>query len=272
LRADIELRGSVIHERLVDQYGFSGSYQRVKLFLHEARPRIAAELAGDESPLGGCIAGSRSCPVRRLRSTGATRASCCRAGCGSTPDVLAAYRQTGKGRVERQVAIVREHVLAGRVFTSPADLDAAFAAWLPIRRGQVHRTHGEVIAARAEADRAALGALPALPYLVADRCLRRVGKDCLVSFEASLYSVPAARVRAGPRVEVSAFGTVTVHSLPADTPPEHSSVLAVHTGRPDGAAGWSTRRTGMNCLTATARHGDARPRTGRQFNHGPRAP
>lgn len=31
-------------------------------------------------------------------------------------DVLAAYRPTGKGRVERQVLIVRDHVLSGRSF------------------------------------------------------------------------------------------------------------------------------------------------------------
>src|SRR5687768_16054038 len=52
LRVDIELRASVIHERLVDQYGFVGSYQRVKLFVRELRPRIAAELT-DENPLRG---------------------------------------------------------------------------------------------------------------------------------------------------------------------------------------------------------------------------
>nr|WP_255474720.1 DDE-type integrase/transposase/recombinase [Pseudonocardia sp. EV170527-09] len=39
---------------------------------------------------------------------------------GFAIDVLAAYRPTGKGRVERQVAIVREHVLAGRSFLSTA--------------------------------------------------------------------------------------------------------------------------------------------------------
>jgi hypothetical protein len=98
---------------------------------------------------------------------------------------LAAYRPTGKGRVERQVTIVREHVLAGRRFDSIADLDGGFTAWLPIRRSQVHRTHGQVIAVRAEADRAALRPLPAEPYLVAEKHLRRVGKDCLISFEPS---------------------------------------------------------------------------------------
>jgi len=83
--------------------------------------------------------------------------------------VLASYRPTGKGRVERQVLIVREHVLAGRTFTSLAELDAAFDDWVLIRRAQTHRTHGQVIGVRAEAVRAALRPLPAAPYLVADR-------------------------------------------------------------------------------------------------------
>jgi hypothetical protein len=44
----------VVHERLVAEYGFTGHYQRVKMFLAEARPRIAAELADrDENPLSG---------------------------------------------------------------------------------------------------------------------------------------------------------------------------------------------------------------------------
>ena len=45
LRADVALKGTVIHERLVAEHGFTGNYQRVKMFLAEARPRIAAELA-----------------------------------------------------------------------------------------------------------------------------------------------------------------------------------------------------------------------------------
>ena len=54
LRADITLRASVIHERLAAQYGFTGNYQRVKMYVAEARPKIAAELAAyDENPLAG---------------------------------------------------------------------------------------------------------------------------------------------------------------------------------------------------------------------------
>jgi transposase len=54
LRTDLRLKVSVIHERLVTDYGFTGHYQRVKIFAAEARPRIAAELAEqDENPLTG---------------------------------------------------------------------------------------------------------------------------------------------------------------------------------------------------------------------------
>jgi hypothetical protein len=150
---------------------------------------------------------------------------------GFVIDVLAAYRPTGKGRVERQVAIVRDHVLAGRTFGSLAELDAAFAVWVPIRRGQVHRTHGEPIGARAAADHAALRPLPALPYLVCERHLRRVGRDCLISFDGSHYSVPARATdgrpaRAGQRVELRVSAdTVTVHRLAVDGDP---IVLAAH--------------------------------------------
>jgi hypothetical protein len=54
LRADVSLKGTVIHERLVTEHGFTGNYQRVKMFLAEARPRITAEIEEtDDNPLTG---------------------------------------------------------------------------------------------------------------------------------------------------------------------------------------------------------------------------
>ncbi|WP_435849261.1 IS21 family transposase [Streptomyces lavendulocolor] len=120
-------------------------------------------------------------------------------------DVLAAYRPTGKGRVERQVLIVRDHVLAGRAFSSIEEMDAAFMSWVPLRRAQVHKTHREIIGHRAARDHAALKPLPPTPYLVTERHLRPVGKDSLIAFDGNLYSVPARKVvpvswwRSGPR-------------------------------------------------------------------------
>jgi hypothetical protein len=96
---------------------------------------------------------------------------------------------------------------------------------VPIRRGQRHRTHGEIIGARAEVDHAALRPLPKLPYLVCEKYLRRVGRDCLISFEGSHYSIPARAAdgrpaRAGQRVEVRvAADLVSIHRLPVDGDP-----------------------------------------------------
>ncbi len=316
VRADPSVLGSVVHERLVAEYGFTGSYQRVKMFLAEARPRIVAELAAtDENRLTGLhrrfetVAGAQAqvdwgdegdllahVGIGAVYSFHMTLSYsrdpfCCFAtsmdaasfwAChqrafahfGGVPgaivydrtktvvkrhvapgravplhpiavgfaehygfviDVLAAYRPTGKGKVERQVRIVREHVLAAREFSSLAELDAAFAAWVPIRRAQVHRTHGQVIGVRAVADHAALAPLPPVGYVVAEQHLRRVGKDALISFEGSVYSVPATRVRPGQRVGVrAAADTIAIHALTSTIPDPRAvgggadTLLAVH--------------------------------------------
>ena len=307
LRADVSLKGSVIYERLVAEHGFTGHYQRVKMHLASARPRIEDELfAADDNALRGLhrrfevVAGAQAqvdwgeegdvladvgidktysfhmtlsysrdpfvcftssmdlatfwdCHRRAFAHFGGVpgaivydrtktvikrhvapgkavplhpEAAAFAEHYGFVIDPLAAYRPTGKGRVERQVLIVREHVLAGRSFTSLAELDGTFARWLLIRRAQVHRTHGELISVRGDRDRAALQPLPALPYLVTDRHLRRVGKDCLISFEASFNSVPARRVRAGQHIEVRASpDTITLHALP------HNSSSAAAAGQ-----------------------------------------
>ncbi|MFA1551966.1 IS21 family transposase [Actinomadura chokoriensis] len=307
LRAELLLKGTVIYERLVEEYGFTGSYQRVKLYLQEARPRIAEELGftprelaglhrrfevvpgaqaqvdwGDEGGVlahmgiakvysfhmvlsysrdpfccfttsqdlatfwachrrafehfggvpGSIVYDRTKTVVRRHVAPGKAvplhpEAVAFAGHYDFTIDVLAAYRPTGKGRVERQVTIVRDHVLAGRSFASLDELDTAFLSWVPLRRRTVHRTHGEVIGVRARRDHAALRPAPARPYLVSDRHLRHVGKDCLVAFEANLYSVPAARVFPRQLVEVRASAaTVSLH---ATVPDENGiTLLAVH--------------------------------------------
>jgi transposase len=131
--------------------------------------------------------------------------------------LCAPYRPQSKGRVERVVEITRSHVLAGRTFTSIGQMQAAWQAWLAIRRGQVHRTHGEVIAVRAERDRSALLAVPASPYVVCERHIRTVGKDALIHFDASVYSVPWRLVRPRQKVELRVTrDTVAVWTLGAD--------------------------------------------------------
>ena len=297
LRKEPLLKGTVIHERLVADYGFTNSYQRVKMYLAEARPRVcpvAPELhrrfevlpgsqaqfdLGDEGvrmtehgaskvysfhmtlshsrdPFT-CFTTSQDlvsfwrCHQRAFEHFGGVPASivydrtktvvrrhvgpgqevplhreavafACHY--GFSIHVAAAYRPQTKGRVERQVAIVREHVLCGRDFSSIADMDSAFMHWLPIRRAQVHRTYGEVIGVRGEVDRAMLSPLPSTPYNVVERHLRRVAKDCPISFGGSLYSLPWREVRRPMRVEVRVTSEhVHLHRVGGNT-----ALLATH--------------------------------------------
>jgi hypothetical protein len=284
LGTDLSLKASVMHERLVADYGFTGHYQRVKVFAAEARPRIAAELAEqDENPLTGLHRRFEVLPgalaqvdwgdegdlladvgigqvysVHMILSYSRDPFCCFTTGMDLAP-FWNCHRRAfahfggvpGSIVYDRTKTVIRRHVapgvavplhpeaaafagplrlqhrcagrlparrqgpggtacqhcagpvLAGRRFDSIADLDGAVGGWLPIRRSQVHRTHGQVIAVRADTDRAGLRPLPAEPYLVADKHLRRIGKKCLISFEGRLYSVPAPRIPpdkgAGPR-------------------------------------------------------------------------
>ncbi|MGW3152037.1 Mu transposase domain-containing protein, partial [Streptomyces sp. NPDC001177] len=163
-------------------------------------------------------------------------------------DVLAAYRPTGKGRVERQVLIVRDHVLAGRAFSSIEEMNAAFSAWVPLRRAKVHGTHGEIIGHRAVRDHVALRPLPQTPYVVAQRHLRHVGKDCLVAFDANLYSVPARKVRARQLVEIRATKSqISLHSTAPGADGE--TLLAAH-----------PRAVGRGARIVDERHWDGLPK------------
>ncbi len=216
LAADPRLKASVIHERLVAEHGFTGHYQRVKLYVADARQRLARDSDDDERLSGlhrrfEVVAGAQAqvdwgdegqvlleqgivkvysfhmtlsysrdpfccfvtsqdlgtffdCHRRAFAHFGGVpgsivydrtktvvrrhvapreavplhpEAAAFAVHYGFVIDVLAAYRPTGKGRVERQVAIVRDHVLAGRSFSSLAELDAGFAEWVPMRRGYV---------------------------------------------------------------------------------------------------------------------------------------
>jgi transposase len=307
LRAEILMKATVIHERLAKDYGFTGNYQRVKLYVQEARPRIADELGITPKELAGMhrrfevIPGAQAqvdwgdegkilahMGIPKVYSFHMTLSYsrdpfCCFttsqdlqtffdchrrafAHFGGVPmtivydrtktvvrrhvapgeavplhpeavgfaghydfdiDVLAAYRPTGKGRVERQVLIVRDHVLAGRAFSSIEEMDAAFMSWVPLRRAQIHKTHREIIGHRAARDHAALKPLPPTPYLVTERHLRPVGKDSLIAFDGNLYSVPARKVRPRQLVEIRATKSqVMLHSTVTGAGGE--TLLAMH--------------------------------------------
>jgi transposase len=112
-----------------------------------------------------------------------------------------AYRAKTKGKVESDVPYVRERLLRGHDFSGYDEANAEWQRWNEeVARRRAHGTHGEVVAVRAERDRAALLPAPPEPYLVSERALRVVARDGLFSFEGRRYAVPGARP--GERVEL----------------------------------------------------------------------
>ncbi|GAA3113354.1 hypothetical protein GCM10010449_39470 [Streptomyces rectiviolaceus] len=97
-------------------------------------------------------------------------------------------------------------------------LDSAVNAWVPLRRAKVHGPHGEVTGHRVIRDHKALRPLRAMPSAVTQRHLSYVGTDCLVTFDANLYSAPARRVRPRQLADIRATKPqITLHSTAPDT-------------------------------------------------------
>jgi hypothetical protein len=68
-----------------------------------------------------------------------------------------AYRAKTKGKVESDVPYVRERLVRGHSFTSYEEANVGWLGWNEeVARQRVHGTHGEIVAVRAERDRAAL--------------------------------------------------------------------------------------------------------------------
>ena len=91
LVADPRLRASVIHERLVADYGFTGHYQRIKVYVAQARRRL--EL--DVDPVG-----QRPRLHRRFEVTPGAQAQ---VDWGDEGLLLAAAGITTKGRHQRRI-------------------------------------------------------------------------------------------------------------------------------------------------------------------------
>lgn len=96
---------------------------------------------------------------------------------------------------------MRERLLRAHGFAGYEQANREWKSWnADIARRRVHGTHGEVVAARAERDLAALLAVPTIPYLVVSRTQRKVARDGLISFEGCRYAIAGAAV--GETVEL----------------------------------------------------------------------
>lgn len=109
---------------------------------------------------------------------------------GYTPRLCRPYRAKTKGKVESGVKYVKRSFLTGREFASLADANEQALAWIrEVADQRVHGTTHELPAARFLQENLRMHA-GRPPYVLQVWQMRRVASDCLVSYDASRYSVP----------------------------------------------------------------------------------
>lgn len=106
---------------------------------------------------------------------------------GFKPVLCRPYRGQTKGKVERTVSFVRDNFMTGIRYSSLADLNSQATRWCNKVNGKIHSTTGERPFDRLTRESLA----PMKREYIIDRVnLRRVGKDCLISYAQNKYSVP----------------------------------------------------------------------------------
>jgi transposase len=107
---------------------------------------------------------------------------------GFKPILCRPYRGQTKGKIERTVRYVRENLMVGIRYSSLNDLNGQALAWCNKVNGQEHGTTGEIPFERMKRER--LNPL-VREYIIDKINLRRVQKDCLISYAGNQYSVPS---------------------------------------------------------------------------------
>lgn len=110
---------------------------------------------------------------------------------GFKPILCRPYRGQTKGKVERTVRFVRNNFMIGIKYNSLADLNGQALAWCNKVNGKVHATINEIPFERLKKEE--LSPLKR-EYIIDKINLRRVQKDCLISYAGNQYSVPAEYV------------------------------------------------------------------------------
>ena len=107
---------------------------------------------------------------------------------GFKPVLCRPYRGQTKGKVERTVQYVRDNFMMGIKYHSLNDLNGQALAWCNKVNAKVHATTNEVPFARLKREK--LNPLKR-EYIIDRINLRRVQKDCLISYAGNHYSVPS---------------------------------------------------------------------------------
>ncbi len=110
---------------------------------------------------------------------------------GFKPVLCRPYRGQTKGKIERTVRYVRENFMVGIQYHSLSDLNGQAKRWCDKINAKIHGTTNVPPVSRLAEE----NLLPLKREYIIDKInLRRVEKDCLISYAGNKYSVPAEYV------------------------------------------------------------------------------
>ena len=122
---------------------------------------------------------------------------------GFRPVLCRPYRGQTKGKIERTVRYVRENLMIGIKYNNLEDLNGQALAWCNKVNSKEHGTTGKIPFEQLPKE----GLNPLIREYIIDKInLRKVEKDCLISYDGKSYSVPPEYV--GKNVAVVALGSM----------------------------------------------------------------
>jgi len=128
---------------------------------------------------------------------------------GFKPVLCRPYRGQTKGKVERTVSFVRNNFMIGIKYSSLADLNNQAIKWCNKVNNKVHGTTGKIPKRLLEEEN--LNEITK-EFVVDLPTMRKVGKDCLFSYNGNRYSVPSLYIN--KEVTVRNLGNIlTVYYL-----------------------------------------------------------
>jgi hypothetical protein len=108
-----------------------------------------------------------------------------------TPVACPPYSPWVKGKVERPMHYIRERFWRGYRFESLGRANRDLLSWLNTTANErLHDTHRQAVRVRWQQEMPALGARPGVEYDTSVKVVRKVYRDCQVSYNGNRYVVP----------------------------------------------------------------------------------
>jgi transposase len=197
---------------------------------------------------------------------------------GFSPQACKPHRPQTKGKVENGIKYVRGNFWPGLHFSDLEDLNAQALQWLnTVANCRIHGTTNEVPFTRLPLE----GLQPldrALSYDSSFITTRRASRDCVISYESNLYSVPAAYAQQSLQVRATEQGELIICSALGQEIARHCILHGQSTAQSGartlsgpGRAAYASRSRTPGCLSVALSHDPHSSLLGSSGGRGPPA-